>query len=67
MTVQVIKLPLWRKIRNIDMISFAKPGLTEYLYIVQKIEFANTLCVQYVNLTKDQGHSQETNPSPSET
>jgi hypothetical protein len=36
MTLQETKLPLWHKIRKIGMICFAKPVLTEDLYIVQK-------------------------------
>jgi hypothetical protein len=39
-TVQVNKLPLWHKIRKIGMICFAKPGLTENLYLEQKEEFS---------------------------
>jgi hypothetical protein len=35
-TVQVTKLPLWHEISKTGMICFAKPGLTEDLYIVQK-------------------------------
>jgi hypothetical protein len=41
-TVQVNKLPLWHKIHKVGMISFAKPVLTEDLYIVQKEEFSVT-------------------------
>jgi hypothetical protein len=48
-TVQVTKLPLEHKISKIDMICFAKPGLTENLYIVLKEEFSITCykCVTY--------------------
>jgi hypothetical protein len=35
-TDQVIKLPLWHKIRKIYMIYFARPGLTEDLYVAQE-------------------------------
>jgi hypothetical protein len=38
-TVQVAKLPLQHKISKIGMICFAKPGLTEDLYILQKENF----------------------------
>jgi hypothetical protein len=38
-TVQVTKLPLQHKIRKIGMICFAKPVLTDDLYIVQKKKF----------------------------
>jgi hypothetical protein len=34
--VQVCNLPLFHKIQKMDMIWFAKPGLTEDLYIVHK-------------------------------
>jgi hypothetical protein len=40
-TVQVTKLPLWHKISKTD-ICFAKPVLTENLYIVHKAEFSVT-------------------------
>jgi hypothetical protein len=45
-TVQVTKLPLWRKIRKIDMICFAKLVLTESLHVVQKQERSVTCCVR---------------------
>jgi hypothetical protein len=35
-TVQVTKLPLYHKMCKIGMICFAKPVLSEYLYVVQK-------------------------------
>jgi hypothetical protein len=38
-TVQVTELPLKHKISKTVMIYFAKPGLTEGLYIAQKEEF----------------------------
>jgi hypothetical protein len=41
-TVQVTKLPLWHKIRKIDMICLAKHVLTEDLYIVHKEECSVT-------------------------
>jgi hypothetical protein len=41
-TAQETKLPLWHKISKIDMICFAKSGLTEDLYIVHKEEFSVT-------------------------
>jgi hypothetical protein len=48
-TIQVTKLPLYHKISKIGMICFAKPGLTEDLYIVQKQEFSITcyMCDMY--------------------
>jgi hypothetical protein len=48
-TVQVTKLPLQRKIRKNGMICFAKPLLTEDLYILQKEEFSKTcyMCDMY--------------------
>jgi hypothetical protein len=48
-TIQVTKLPLYHKMYKIDMICFAKPGLTEDLYIVQKEEFSITcyMCDTY--------------------
>jgi hypothetical protein len=39
-TVQVTKLPLKDGISKIAKICFAKPGLTEDLYIVHKEEFS---------------------------
>jgi hypothetical protein len=39
-TAHVTKLPLYLKTRKIGMIYFAKPALTEDLYIVQKEEFS---------------------------
>jgi hypothetical protein len=52
-TVQMTKLPLWHKIPTICVIYFAKPGLTEDLYIVQNEEiFHNMLYVRYVYLTR---------------
>jgi hypothetical protein len=42
MTIQVTKLPLYHKICKIGMICFAKPGLTEDFYKVQKKEFTVT-------------------------
>jgi hypothetical protein len=38
MTVQVTKLSLWRKIREIGMLCVAKPVLTEDLYTVKKFQ-----------------------------
>jgi hypothetical protein len=50
-TVQATKLPLWHKISKINMICFAKLGLTQDLYTVQKQEFfSNMLLVLYVHL-----------------
>jgi hypothetical protein len=48
-TVRVTKLPLKRKIRKTDMNSFAKPVLTEDLYIMQNEEFSITcyMCDTY--------------------
>jgi hypothetical protein len=48
-TVQVTKLPLQHKICKIGMICFAKPVLTEDLYIVQNEEFSITcyMCETY--------------------
>jgi hypothetical protein len=58
MTVQVTKLPLLHKIRNIGMICFVKPVLTEDLCIVQKEEiFNNKLYVRKKHLTKGQEYS----------
>jgi hypothetical protein len=63
-TVQVTKLPLFHKILKIGMMCFAKTGLTEKLYIVQKEEFFNNmLYALQVHLRKGQAYSQETNPS----
>jgi hypothetical protein len=45
-TVEVNKLPLWHKISKIDMISSAKPVLTENSYIVLKEEYLTT-CDKY--------------------
>jgi hypothetical protein len=59
-TLQVNKLPLEHKISKIDMICFAKPGLTEELYIVHSAKgriFNNMLYVRYVHFTKDQTYS----------
>jgi hypothetical protein len=42
MTIQMTKLLLYTKIHKIDMFCFAKPVLTEDLYIVQKKEFSVT-------------------------
>jgi hypothetical protein len=39
-TIQVTKLQLKHKINKIGMICFAKHGLTEHWYIVQKEEFS---------------------------
>jgi hypothetical protein len=39
-TVQVTKPPLWHKISTRGMICFAKPGLTEDWYIMQKQGFS---------------------------
>jgi hypothetical protein len=39
-TVQVTKLLLYHKISKTDKICFAKPGLTEDLYVVPKEEFS---------------------------
>jgi hypothetical protein len=57
-TVQAAKLPLQHEIRKISMIYFAKPGLTEDLYIVQKEEFTVTcyVYVLYILLKKRQTH-----------
>jgi hypothetical protein len=44
-TVQLTKLPLWHKIRNIGMICFVKPVLREDLYIVQKKQFSITFYI----------------------
>jgi hypothetical protein len=41
-TVQVTKLPLYHKIREICMICFAKPILTVDLCVVQKQKFSIT-------------------------
>jgi hypothetical protein len=41
-TVQVTKLPLWHEVGKIGMICFAKPVLTEDLYMVQKKDFSVT-------------------------
>jgi hypothetical protein len=48
-TIQVTKLPLQHKVSKIDMICYAKLGLTEDLYIVQKEEFSITcyMCNMY--------------------
>jgi hypothetical protein len=48
-TVQVTKLPLKRKIRNIGTICSTKPVLREVLYIVHKEEFSITcyMCDTY--------------------
>jgi hypothetical protein len=48
-SVHVTKLPLYHKIRKIGMICFAKPGLSEYLYIAHKEEFSITcyICDTY--------------------
>jgi hypothetical protein len=63
-TVQVTKLPLQHKIRNIVMICSVKPVLTVDLCVVQKEEiFNNMLYVWNVYLTKYQAYSWETNPS----
>jgi hypothetical protein len=57
-TVQVNKLPLLHKIRNIGMICFVKPVLTEDLCVVQKEDiFNNKLYVRNVHLTKGQAYS----------
>jgi hypothetical protein len=45
-TIQVAKLPLYHKMRKLGMICFAKPVLTEDLYIVQKEKFSVT-CYNY--------------------
>jgi hypothetical protein len=46
------------------MICFAKPVLTEDLYIGAKGRiFNNVLYLRYVHLTKGQAYSYETNPS----
>jgi hypothetical protein len=42
-TIQVIKLPLWHKIRKIGMICSVKPVLTEDLCVVQKEEIINNM------------------------
>jgi hypothetical protein len=48
--VQVAKLPLQHEIGKICMIYFAKPGLTEDLYIVHEEEFSVTcyMCDTYI-------------------
>jgi hypothetical protein len=42
----VTKRPLQHKISKISMICFAKPVLTEALYIVQKEEFSITCAIR---------------------
>jgi hypothetical protein len=42
MTAEMTKLPLKYEVRKVGMICFAKPGLTEDLYMVQKEEFLIT-------------------------
>jgi hypothetical protein len=44
-TVQVTKLPLQHKIRNVGMICFANPGLIEDLYLAHKEEFLIACCM----------------------
>jgi hypothetical protein len=44
-TMQVTKLLLYNKTSKIDIISFAKPGLTEDLYVMDKEEFSVTCYV----------------------
>jgi hypothetical protein len=48
-TVQETKLPLQHKIRMISKICFAKPGLADDLFEVQKEEFsiASYMCEMY--------------------
>jgi hypothetical protein len=45
-TVQLNRLPLYHKISKTGMICFARPVLTQDLYIVQKIIFNNMLTEQ---------------------
>jgi hypothetical protein len=49
-TIQVTKLPLYHKISKIDMICFAKPSLTDDLYILHKEELSMTfyMCSMYI-------------------
>jgi hypothetical protein len=56
-TVQDSKLPLEHKISKIDMICFAKPGLTEDLYRAKGRIFNNMVHVQYVHLAKGHAYS----------
>jgi hypothetical protein len=55
MTVQVTKLPLKHKTCKIDMIWFAKPGMTEDLPEGKIVN--NILYGRYVHLTKGQAYS----------
>jgi hypothetical protein len=60
-TVQLTKLPLWHKI---DMIYFAKSGLTKDLCIVQKKEFSITsyMCDKYAGREEKHIHKRHTHP-----
>jgi hypothetical protein len=42
MTIQVTERPLYHKICKVGIICFAKPVLTEDMYVVQKEEFLIT-------------------------
>jgi hypothetical protein len=53
-TVQVTKLSLWHKIRNIDMICFAEPVLTEDLCVMQKEKNLNKIYTVCAIRTLDQ-------------
>jgi hypothetical protein len=56
-TIQLTKLPLYHKISKIGTICFAKPELTEDLYIVHMLH------VQYVHFTKAKRvHERQTRP-----
>jgi hypothetical protein len=61
-TVQVTKLPLWHKIRKIDMNCFAKPIQTEDSCIVQKEKFSIKcyVCVTYILQKAKHIHKRQT-------
>jgi hypothetical protein len=56
-TVQVTKLPLQHKIRKVAMICFAKPVLTEDLYIEQVEEYSIIAICEIPKLEKDEAYS----------
>jgi hypothetical protein len=62
-TVQAIKLSLWHKIRNVGMICFAKPGLTEDSYTLHKEEFSITCYMCDTYTWRKAKHIHEANPS----
>jgi hypothetical protein len=62
-TFEMTKLPMYHKIIKIGMICFAKPGLTEDLYIVKKEKFSKTCYICDMYTWKKAMHIHKINPS----